>query len=103
MAHAKKHPLRSLVINGVLVATAFGLLGLAVWQNRDQIREVRAHRIDYRLFLVAEVIYLVAICLSFLRWYLLVRVLDPRFRLRDSLLLGFIGSVFNLVIPGAVG
>jgi uncharacterized protein (TIRG00374 family) len=103
MTHAKKHPLRSLAINGALVAVAFGLLGLTVWQNRARIRAVSAHHIDYRLFLVAEAIYLVGVCLTFLRWYLLVRVIEPRFRLRDAVLLGFIGNVFNLVIPGAVG
>jgi hypothetical protein len=30
-------------------------------------------------------------------------VIDPRFTLRAAVLLGFIGNVFNLVIPGAVG
>jgi glycosyltransferase 2 family protein len=103
MTHAKKHPVRSLVINAALVAVAFGLLGLAVWQNRAKIHEVLERRIDYRLFLAAQGLYLVALMLTFFRWYLLVRVLEPRFRLRDAVLLGFIGNVFNLVIPGAVG
>ena len=30
-------------------------------------------------------------------------MIEPRFTLRSTLLLGFIGYVFNLVIPGAVG
>ena len=34
---------------------------------------------------------------------MLVRVIEPRFTLRAAFLLGFIGNVFNLVIPGAVG
>ena len=38
-----------------------------------------------------------------MRWYILVRVIEPRFTLRSTMLLGFIGYVFNLVIPGAVG
>ena len=33
----------------------------------------------------------------------LVRVIEPQFTLRAAMLLGFIGIVFNLVIPGAVG
>ena len=41
--------------------------------------------------------------ITFVRWYLLVRVIEPRFTLRSTMLLGFIGNVFNLVIPGAVG
>src|SRR5262249_47992891 len=46
---------------------------------------------------------LVGIIWTFVRWYFLVRVIDPRFTLRAATLLGFIGNVFNLVIPGAVG
>src|SRR5207248_8333201 len=46
---------------------------------------------------------LVAIVVTFVRWFILVRVIEPRFTLRAALLLGFIGNVFNLVIPGAVG
>ena len=30
-------------------------------------------------------------------------MIEPRFTLRAAILLGFIGNVFNLVIPGAVG
>ena len=41
--------------------------------------------------------------LTFTRWYFLVRVVEPRFTLGAALRLGFIGNVFNLVIPGAVG
>ena len=103
MAHAKKHPVRGLVINAVLVAVAFALLGLVIWQSWAQIREVLSHRLDYRLFLAAQALYLLALVLTFGRWFLLVRVLEPRFTLRDALLLGFIGNVFNQVIPGAVG
>ena len=43
------------------------------------------------------------ISLSFFRWFWLVRVVEPRFRSGAAFLLGFIGNVFNLVIPGAVG
>ncbi|MFO0909128.1 MAG: lysylphosphatidylglycerol synthase transmembrane domain-containing protein [Isosphaeraceae bacterium] len=103
MSHSKKHPVRSLVINGLLIALAFGLLGLAIWQNREQIEQVFARRIDFRLFAMAQVFYLAGITLTFVRWYLLVKVIDDRFRLRDALLLSFIGNAFNLVIPGAVG
>jgi uncharacterized membrane protein YbhN (UPF0104 family) len=41
--------------------------------------------------------------ITYVRWYLLVKVIEPRFTLRATMLLGFIGYVFNLVIPGAVG
>lgn len=94
---------RSLIINAVLTLIAFALLGLAVWSNREQIREVLARPIDARLFGLGFLLLLTALVLTFIRWYVLVRALDLPFRLRDALRLGFIGNVFNLVIPGAVG
>jgi hypothetical protein len=50
----------------------------------------------------------VAICLigiigTFLRWFLLVRAIEPRFTFGAALLLGVIGLVFNSLIMGAVG
>jgi hypothetical protein len=87
----------------VLVAVAFTLLGLAIWKNRGQIREVLSHSLDVRLLAAAFAIYMAGICLTFVRWYWLVRVVEPSFRPGAALLLGFIGNLFNLVIPGAVG
>ncbi len=103
MSKPSKHPVRGLVVNALLVAVAFGLLGLAVWQNKDQIRTVLGRRLDARLFAAAFLVYMAGVSLSFLRWYALVRVIEPRFRIGSAFLLGFIGNVFNLVIPGAVG
>jgi uncharacterized membrane protein YbhN (UPF0104 family) len=94
---------RAWVIQGVLMLAAFGLLAWTVWGNRAQIARVLAARPNVGLFGVALGIYLVALTLTFVRWYLLVRALGLPFRLRDAMRLGFIGNVFNLVIPGAVG
>lgn len=94
---------RGWVLNAVLAAAAFGLLGWTIWGNRAQIQEVIAARPDLGLFGLGLVVYLVALVLTFVRWYVLVRALRLPFRLRDALRLGFIGNVFNLVIPGAVG
>src|SRR5262249_34930512 len=82
---------------------AFGLLGWVVWTNRGPIREVFSRRLDLRLIALAFAIYMTGLLIVFFRWYCLIRVIEPHFRLRDAFLLGFIGNVFNLVIPGAVG
>jgi uncharacterized protein (TIRG00374 family) len=103
MTRPKKNPVRSPIGNALLVGVAFGLLGLAVYRNRAELRDVLSRPIDPRLFLLAFGFFLAAINASFVRWYLLVRVIEPRFTLRAAVLLGFIGNVFNLVIPGAVG
>jgi uncharacterized protein (TIRG00374 family) len=94
---------RSRLINLSLVLLAFGLLALVVWQNREQVEEVRHRRPNLRLLALAFGIYMTALVLTFVRWYVLVRAQDLPFRLRDALRLGFIGNVFNQVIPGAVG
>jgi hypothetical protein len=103
MTKPAKRSFRSLLINGALVALAFALLGLAIWRNRSQIHEVFGRSLDVRLFALAYAIYLVGMCLTFVRWYWLVRVVEPSFTLGSALLLGFIGNLFNLVIPGGVG
>ena len=103
MTKPAKHPIRSLLINALLMAVAFTLLGAAIWSNGDQIREVLSHSLDGRVLGLAFAIYLAGMSLTFVRWFFLVRVVEPTFRLSAALLLGFIGNLFNLVIPGAVG
>lgn len=95
--------LRSLLLNGALMVVASALLTLAIYSNRDQLRDVFSRPLDVRLFAAAFATYMLALVLTFYRWFLLVRALELPFRYRDALRLGFIGNVFNLVIPGAVG
>jgi uncharacterized membrane protein YbhN (UPF0104 family) len=92
-----------LVLQVLLMLVAVGLLALAIWSNRAQVREVLSRPINAPLFALALALYLGALGLTFFRWFLLVRALGLPFRLRDALRLGAIGHVFNLVIPGAVG
>ncbi|APW63886.1 lysylphosphatidylglycerol synthase transmembrane domain-containing protein [Paludisphaera borealis] len=98
-----KHSHVGLVVNVGLILLAFGLLGWVLNQNRDKILEVVSRKLDLRLLLAGVLIFQTSLILTYLRWYALVRVIEPRFTLRSTLLLGFIGYVFNLVIPGAVG
>lgn len=92
-----------LIVHTLLAGLTVGLLSLVLWQNRDTIREVLGQRPDLRLLGLAFLITQVSLLITFVRWSILVRVIEPRFTLRSSILLGFIGYVFNLVIPGAVG
>jgi uncharacterized protein (TIRG00374 family) len=103
MTTPKKRSKLGVLINVALVALAFALLAVVIWRNLDKIREVFNRQLDWKWLALAQAIYLIGIVSTFVRWYLLVRVIDPRFTLRAAVLLGFIGNVFNLVIPGAVG
>jgi uncharacterized protein (TIRG00374 family) len=102
-ATTPKRPARGLWVNALLVTLAFGLLGLAVYQNRAQVHDVLSRPVDARYLAAGFAVYLLGLVVSFLRWYALVRVIDARFTPGAAFLLGFIGNVFNLVIPGAVG
>lgn len=94
---------RSLWLNLLLSAIAFGLLALAIYSNRREIQDVFRRQIDYRLLAAAFFIYMSGLLLTFTRWFVLFRAVDVPLGLGDAVRLGFIGNVFNLVIPGAVG
>lgn len=89
--------------NGLLVGVALALLGWAIWTNRVEINQVLQRPLDPVAWASAFGIYFVGLILTFSRWHTLVRALELPFAYRDALRLGFIGNVFNLVIPGAVG
>ena len=59
-AVAVRRPLRGQVLNLLLVALGFALLGHVIWNNRDQIREVFHYNLDGRLFLAALAVAILA-------------------------------------------
>jgi glycosyltransferase 2 family protein len=103
MTEETKHSKRWWIVQIVLVTVAFGLLAVAVWSNRKPLRDVFSKPIDARLLVIGFGVYFMALLLTFVRWFFLVRALNLPFRLADAMRLGFIGNVYNLVIPGAVG
>jgi uncharacterized membrane protein YbhN (UPF0104 family) len=103
MSHRKTRSARWWIVQAVLLVTALGLLALAIWSNRARISAVRAVGIAPIPMLIGFALYCLALVATFTRWYFLVRALGIPFRLGDAMRLGFIGNVYNLVIPGAVG
>ena len=91
------------IVHTVLAGLAVGLLSLVLWQNHDTIRDVLGRRLDLRLLGLSFLITQVSLLITFVRWFILVRAIEPRFTIQATMLLGFVGYVFNLVIPGAVG
>lgn len=87
----------------ILVGVALALLALAVWTNREQIQRVFARPIDPAPFVLGFALYVSGLLLTFYRWFVLVRALDLPIAFSEAVRLGFIGNVYNLVIPGAVG
>ena len=103
MTNATKHLRPRLVVNAFPVVLAFTLLGLVLWRNNEKIGELLRHRLDLRLLGLGLLIYQVSLLITYCRWYMLVRVVEPCFKLRATIVLGFIGNFFSLVIPGPVG
>ena len=58
---------------------------------------------DWGLLAIAGAVALSAVCLTFVRWWLLVRALDIPFRLSEAFRLGFLGYLLNFVSFGSVG
>jgi len=54
-------------------------------------------------WLLAVVMWLAGILLTFIRWYFLVRAVGLPFTIPDSLRLGLVGNFFNSFMPGSVG
>ncbi len=103
MTTRPRHPGLAKIVNSALVVLAFALLAFVIWRNREQINHVFSRRLDIRLFAAALLIYMSSVLCTFIRWFMLVRVIEPRFKLSSTFVLGAIGMVFNLVIPGGVG
>jgi uncharacterized protein (TIRG00374 family) len=69
----------------------------------EQLQDLRDRPKNWMLLATAFGISFLAICITFLRWYLLVRAINLPFRLRDAFRLGFLGYLLNFVSVGAVG
>ena len=97
------HARLGLAANAFLMALAFTLLVLVLRQSSDKISEVFRRRLDLRLLGLGLLIYQISLLITYVRWYMLVRVIEPKFRFRATILLGFISNLFSLVIPGPAG
>jgi len=98
-------PLRRRIPWGWLarLALGLGLLSLALWANQEQIELVIQRRPRFSLFGLGLGLYFSGVLLSYVRWFWLVRALGLPVRFPSAIRLGFIGTLFNLLIPGAVG
>jgi len=65
--------------------------------------QVARHPWHWGMLGVAFCAAMAGVCLTFARWYLLVRALTLPFRLRDAFRLGFLGFLLNFVGAGGVG
>lgn len=82
---------------------ALGILAFLYTQNQDGLAQVATREIIWSWFVVAAALRLVTLLVSMTRWWLLVRAQDVPFELRDAMRLGFVGNLFNFIVPGTIG
>lgn len=96
--------MRSIVVTLLKFGLPLLIIGWLLYSlDREQLEQFRDRPVRWSLVGGAFVAILVAVSLSFLRWFYLVRALGLPFRLRDAFRLGFLGFLLNFVSIGAVG
>src|SRR6266571_7416755 len=91
-----------------------GLLSYVIWSNWAPSSGQGLHAVIQRHYvegepihtgplILATVIYLAGVLLTFVRWFILVRAQELPFTLSNAMRLGSIGLFFSTFLPGSVG
>lgn len=95
------------LLYSVKIALALGILIFLFWRtfesNPEVYSQLRNESKDWLRLVLACLILLACSLLTFVRWYLLVRVLGLSFSIWNAIKLGFIGYFFNFFSLGVVG
>lgn len=83
-----------------------GLLAYVIWRNWEGpngLENAFSRSPNYGPFLIACLICGVAVMITFVRWYILVRAQDLPFTLPNALRLGLIGFYLSTFLPTSIG
>ena len=94
---------RRAILTVVKIAIAVGILSYLIVQARHAIGTLTERTVDWRFLTAALLFSLTTATLSFVRWHLLVRALDIKIHLTETLRLGALGFALNFVSPGSIG
>jgi len=96
---------KKLVLALLKIGISVGILAYLFQKaiQNDVFAQLRDQPKDWGLLLGAGVACFLAVVLTLIRWYYLVRALDLPFTLHEALRLGFLGYLFNLAPMGIVG
>ncbi|MCA9183011.1 MAG: flippase-like domain-containing protein [Planctomycetales bacterium] len=95
------HRIGLAVLKLALPAALFGYLLWSV--PADDYRAFWSQSKRWELLLAAQLLALVAVIISFMRWRLLVLAFGIPFTIREALRLGFLGYLLNFISFGSVG
>jgi glycosyltransferase 2 family protein len=89
----------------------FGLLGWLIWKNWQPapgskgigLSQIVQQTPRLGPFIACAAVYMVAVLLTFYRWYVLVRAQDLPISLYNAMRLGLVGFFFSTFLPSAIG
>lgn len=85
-------------------ALAVGIIGyLLTTIDRQELSALSSRSKNWPLLATGLACCMTAVCVTFARWYLLVRTLDLPFTAKEAFRLGFLGYLLNFVSLGSVG
>ena len=91
-------------------ALGFAIVAYLIWRNWDaglsdvwQKHFVLGEPVNWRVYQLGLLCCMVAVLITFVRWYFLVRAQRLPFTLVNGLRLGMVGYFCNTFLPGSVG
>lgn len=85
------------------LAAGMAIVSWLVWSNKDALGAIDLNTLRLGYLLLGCVVLVVAISVSFIRWWGLVKGVGLSLGIRDAMIMGYVGYAFNLLLPGAVG
>jgi uncharacterized protein (TIRG00374 family) len=99
-----KLPVRKHLFRVLKIIVPLAIIGwLLASVEAEKWQELRDQPKNWWMLALGFSLALTAISISFVRWFVLVRVTGISFRLRDAFRLGFLGFLLNFVSVGSVG
>jgi uncharacterized membrane protein YbhN (UPF0104 family) len=95
--------LKTFLIALVKLAISIGLIAYLVHSARSTLGDLHQQSKDWRLLGLGWALSMIAVCITFARWHVLVRALGMAFRWQDAFRLGFLGYLLNFISVGSVG
>ncbi len=97
-------PLKTILLTGLKLGVPAALFAYLLWSvPREEYQAFWSQPKRWDFLVSAQLIALLAIVISFLRWRLLVCAFGIPFSVREALRLGFLGFLLNFVSIGSVG
>lgn len=101
---AERTTVKQRILTVLKIGVPAAIIAWLLWTiPEEQLYQLQQRPKDWSRLALSLLVVWVAVVLTFIRWFLLVRALRLPFRLIDAFRLGFLGYLFNFVGAGNVG